>query len=96
MEGSSIVDELRYCWTLVHENQRREPGDVFRESWFVTKAEFLSTRANLDRRTGKIPLAYSKGIWSFGRVDADSSVDLRARQGLHHHGPWYNIFLFSV
>ena len=26
-EGSSIIDKSGKCWTPVHENQKREPGD---------------------------------------------------------------------
>ena len=93
-EGSSIVDEPGGCWTPVRENQRREPGGSGGKSSSLTTVCFLPTRADKDRRTGKIHGAFpgmnrALNGWMLACAPASPA------QGFHHHhGPRYLNFYF--
>ena len=82
-------------------NPRREAKiqganlEVSERKLISTTVCFLPTRANKERRTGKIRGAFSGvhralGGWMLARAPASPA------QGLHQHGPWYFNFLISV
>ena len=47
---------------------------------------FFPTRANKERRTGKIPAAFFRDAQGFGRLDVGSRAGLTSSRSLHHHG----------
>ena len=94
-EGSSIVDEPGECRNPVRENQRREPGGFWGLSSCLTTVCFLPTRADKERRTGKIRSNFS-GIhraldgWMLTRPPASPAQGIHQ----HHHGSRYFNFRY--
>ena len=92
-EGSSIVNEPRGVLNPCARESKAQTGRFLREKLISDHGLFSSTRANKERRTGKIRRAFFRDLQGFGRLNAGSCAVFTSSRP---PPPWTSVFQFSL